>query len=49
MVSTAATAPTADPLVGPMVGASAVAATGVMAAAARVAVRDDLTIVVATL
>jgi hypothetical protein len=39
VVSTAATASTNGPPVGPMVGASAVAAT-----AARVAVRDDLTI-----
>jgi hypothetical protein len=39
VVSTAATAPTTGPPVGPMVGASAITA-----AAARVAVRDDLTI-----
>jgi hypothetical protein len=51
MVSTAATASTTGPPVSPMVGASAVvaAAARVTAATARVAVRDDLTIVVATL
>jgi hypothetical protein len=44
VVSTAATAPAAGPPVGPVVGASDVNAT-----AARAAVRDDLTIAVATL
>jgi hypothetical protein len=50
VVSTAGTALAADPPVGPMIGASAVAAAaGVTAAAVRVAVRDDLTIAVAAL
>jgi hypothetical protein len=44
VVSTAATARAAGPPVGPVVGASTVTAV-----AARVAVRDDLTIAVATL
>jgi hypothetical protein len=51
VVSIAATASAAGPPVGPMVAASAVAATAarVTAAAAGAAVRDDLTIAVATL
>jgi hypothetical protein len=51
VVSIAATASAAGPPVGPMVAASAVAATAarVTVAAAGAAVRDDLTIAVATL
>jgi hypothetical protein len=51
VVSTAATALSVGPPVGPVVGASAIdaAAARVTAAAARAAVRDDLTIAVATL
>jgi hypothetical protein len=51
VVSTAATAAAAGPPVGFVVGASAVVAATVRVAAATVrnAVRDDLTIVVATL
>jgi hypothetical protein len=51
VVSTVATAAAAGPPVGSVVGASDVAATTVWvtAAAPRVAVRDDLTIAVATL
>jgi hypothetical protein len=51
MVSTAATAAAAGPPVGSVVGASVVATAivWVTAAAPRVAVRDDLTVAVATL
>jgi hypothetical protein len=51
VVSTAAIAAAAGPPVGSVVGASAVAAATVRVAAAvvRVAVRDDLSVVVATL
>jgi hypothetical protein len=51
VVSTAVIALAAGPPVAPVVGASAVAAAAarVTAAAARAAVRDDLTIAVATL
>jgi hypothetical protein len=42
VVSTAVTASTTGPIVGPMVGASAIAA------AAKVAVRDDLTVAVSS-
>jgi hypothetical protein len=51
VVSTAAIVAAAGPPVGSVVGASivAVAAVGVAAAAVRSAVRDDLTVVVATL
>jgi hypothetical protein len=51
VVSTTATASAAGPPVGPMVGASAVAAAAVRVTAATAggAVRDDLTIAVATL
>jgi hypothetical protein len=51
VVSTAATAAATDPPVGSVVGASvvAVAAVRVTAAAAMGVVRDDLTVVVATL
>jgi hypothetical protein len=51
VVSTAMTAATAGPPVGSVVGASAVAAAAVRVAAAAVggAVRDDLTVDVATL
>jgi hypothetical protein len=51
VVTTAAIAATVDPPVGSVVGASAVAAAAVRVkpAAVRSAVRDDLTVAVATL
>jgi hypothetical protein len=51
VVSTAATAATADPLVGSVVGASVVVAATVRvtATAATGAVRDDLAVAIATL